>query len=275
MPAAAEKPALPDLVVRCDQGLSMAARAFMLAVPAGARRHGRRILSAEAPLPVYPAGTRLGLEPGGAQLLVHRPSMVPALEADAPALPALRLEALEDFSLPAGRSVLHAHKPGLSLAWIVLSDKGSRGEREDKCGPVILELCRGGMDVGHAQGFIIPDDPPALTALLVHLALEARYDCILTSGGTGVAPRDTAPETTARLLDKRLPGFERAMTNSSLAVTPHGAISRAVAGTLGGALVVNMPGSPKAVRENLAAILPAIPHAIDKLQGDPTDCAQV
>jgi len=145
----------------------------------------------------------------------------------------------------------------------------------DKCGPVILDMCRKAMEVEHAQGFVIPDDPPALKALLARLALEARFDCILTSGGTGVAPRDTAPETTAAMLDKRLPGFERAMTNSSLAVTPHGAISRAVAGTLGNTLVVNMPGSPKAVQENLAAILPAIPHAIAKLQGDPSDCAQV
>lgn len=258
-------PALPPLTLTVPRETSLKSGQTVLAAPAHAP-----LLTRGRP-PLLGAGTLLTA--GAAALKVLGSAWVPPDEADAPMLPALRMEVLADADLAAGPLTLAAAKPGLSLAWIVLSDKGSRGEREDKCGPVILELCRAGMEICHAQGFVIPDDPPALKALLVRLALTDRFDCILTSGGTGVAPRDTAPETTEAVLDKRLPGFERAMTNSSLAVTPHGAISRAVAGTLGPALVINMPGSPKAVKENLAAILPAIPHAVSKLQGDPSDCA--
>jgi len=94
-------------------------------------------------------------------------------------------------------------------------------------------------------------------------------------GGAGLGPRETPPEATPSLIDKRPPGCEAAMLAASLAKTPHGAISRAVAGALGASLIVNLPGSPKAVRENFAAVLPALRHALDKLQGDPADCAAV
>lgn len=113
-----------------------------------------------------------------------------------------------------------------------------------------------------------------LKATLVDCCLFQGFDLVFTTGGTGVGPRDITPEVTLPLLDKRLPGFERAMTQISLAKTPHAMISRAVAGTMGAALVVNLPGSPKAVRENLHAILPALKHAVEKLQGDQRDCGQ-
>jgi molybdenum cofactor synthesis domain-containing protein len=186
----------------------------------------------------------------------------------------LLLEALRDFELPAGELTLTPSREGYAMAWIVLSDKGAAGEREDECGPIIEEAVRKEMRLSHAQGFIIPDDPLSLRALATQLALDFGYDLLLTSGGTGLAPRDLTPEATLALIDKRLEGFERAMTAASLAKTPHGAISRAVAGTMGRSIIVNLPGSPKAVRENLEAVLPAMNHALDKLKGDPGDCAR-
>ncbi len=124
----------------------------------------------------------------------------------------------------------------------------------------------------HAQGFLLADDAPSLRALLLELALGQGYDIICTSGGTGVGPRDITPQTVAPLLDLELPGFATAMMLESLKKTPHAAISRAVCGVLGPSIVITLPGSRKAVLENLAAVLPALPHALDKLHGDPADC---
>jgi molybdenum cofactor synthesis domain-containing protein len=163
---------------------------------------------------------------------------------------------------------------GFSLAWITLSDKGSRGERIDASGPAIRDAAMEAMEVGLARGMIIPDEPELLKAALVDCCLFQGFDLVFTTGGTGVGPRDITPEVTLPLLDKRLPGFERAMTQTSLAKTPHAMISRAVAGTMGLSLVLNLPGSPKAVRENMHAVLPALRHAVEKLQGDSRDCGQ-
>jgi molybdenum cofactor synthesis domain-containing protein len=173
-----------------------------------------------------------------------------------------------------GRHDCTVTRRGFSLAWITLSDKGSRGERVDASGPAIRDMVAGAVEISLARGVIIPDEPSMLKAALVDCCLNQGFDFVFTTGGTGVGPRDITPEVTLPLLDKRLPGFERAMTMASLAKTPHAVISRAVAGTLGNALVVNLPGSPKAVRENLDAILPALRHTVEKLQGDPRDCGQ-
>jgi len=179
----------------------------------------------------------------------------------------------EGHALP-GESLCARARGGFSLAWITLSDKGSRGERVDASGPAIRDAVMGSMDVSLARGMIIPDEPDVLKAALVDCCLFQGFDLVFTTGGTGVGPRDITPEATLPLLDKRLPGFERAMTKISLEKTPHAMISRAVAGTMGSSLVVNLPGSPKAVRENLHAILPALKHAVEKLQGDQRDCGQ-
>lgn len=174
--------------------------------------------------------------------------------------------------LPAGIAELSVSRKGYSLAYITLSDKGAAGEREDQAGPLIAEMVRNALPLSIVQGFLIPDEKDDLQALIIHLAYISGFDLILTTGGTGVGPRDVSPEATLAVIDKRLPGFERAVTATGLAKTPHAMISRAVAGTVGQSVVVNFPGSPKAVRESLEAVIPALAHTVDKLQGDKSDC---
>lgn len=166
-------------------------------------------------------------------------------------------------------------RKGFSLAWITLSDKGFRGERMDASGPVIRNLVAEAMELCLEQGIVIPDDPNVLKHVLVDFCLQQQFDLVLTTGGTGVGPRDITPEVTLSVLDKRLPGFEQAMTTAALEKTPHAVISRAAAGVMGTSLVINLPGSPKAVRENLLSILPTLKHTVEKLQGDEKDCGRL
>ncbi len=168
---------------------------------------------------------------------------------------------------------LTPRREGFALAWITLSDKGSVGERVDSSGPSIEAIIQENLQLSHSQGFILPDEASALRALLTELALGQGYDIICTTGGTGLSPRDVTPEATLAVIDKRLPGFEQCMMQTSLAKTPHAALSRAVVGTIGQSICLNLPGSRKAVDENLRAVVPALKHALDKLQGDTTDCA--
>ena len=184
-----------------------------------------------------------------------------------------RLEALADWGVD-GTIALQGWTAGLSLAWVTLSDKGAAGLRQDASGPRIETLARARLPIGFARGYLLPDEERAIRALLIDLALVQGFDVIVTTGGTGVGPRDVTPEATLAVVEKRLPGFEQAMMTASLAKTPHGAISRAVAGTVGKSLVLNMPGSVKAVTENFEAVLPAVAHCIAKLQGDQVDCGQ-
>ncbi len=170
---------------------------------------------------------------------------------------------------------LKIEKAGYSVAYVTLSDKGAAGLREDKGGPMIAEIISDALPVSAVHGFLIPDEYGDLKSLLMHLAYTSGFDLIITTGGTGVGPRDISPEATLAVVEKRLPGFERAITATSLSKTPHAMISRAVAGTLGDSIIINVPGSPKAVKESLEAVIPAIKHAIDKLQGDPSDCAVI
>jgi molybdenum cofactor synthesis domain-containing protein len=159
----------------------------------------------------------------------------------------------------------------IRTAIITLSDKGSKGEREDESGKVIREMIfRIGADVLHYE--VLPDEQPLISAALTRLADSGAIDLILTTGGTGVAPRDVTPEATREVIDRALPGMAEAMRAESLRKTPHAMISRAVAGIRKQTLIVNLPGSPRAVRENLAVILPALTHAIEKIKGDPSDC---
>jgi len=177
---------------------------------------------------------------------------------------------LED--LPAGRLSAAVCSPQLTAAWVTLSDKGAAGLRTDSSGPAIGEMFRGAFADSHVQGYLLPDEGAALKALLTDLALTQRYDVVFTTGGTGLGPRDVTPEATLAVIEKRLHGFEQAMMAASLCKTPHAVISRAVAGTLGTCIIINMPGSRKAVLENMQAVLPALAHASAKLRGDKADC---
>ncbi len=176
--------------------------------------------------------------------------------------------------LPGSVDGVRVLRRGRSVAWVTLSDKGARGERVDTSGPTIAEMVDATLCTSMIRGFLLPDSWSELKAVLVDLALFQQVDLILTTGGTGVGPRDISPEATLAVIEKRLPGFEQVMTRTSLTKTPHGMISRAVAGTLGNSLIINLPGSPRAVAENLAAVLPAVEHTLAKLQGDSSDCAR-
>jgi molybdopterin adenylyltransferase len=161
----------------------------------------------------------------------------------------------------------------IRTAIITLSDKGSAGEREDESGQIIRELISDlGASAVHYE--ILPDEKSRISETLKRLSDSGNIDLILTTGGTGVAPRDVTPEATLAVIDRELPGMAEAMRAESLKKTPHAMISRAVAGIRNQTLIVNLPGSPKAVRENLAVILPALLHAIEKIKGDPSDCGR-
>jgi molybdopterin adenylyltransferase len=161
----------------------------------------------------------------------------------------------------------------IRTAIITLSDKGSKGERVDESGQVIREMIAS-IDavVNHYE--VLPDVKELIVEELKLLSDSCTVDLIITTGGTGVAPRDVTPEATLAVIDRELPGMAEAMRAESLKKTPHAMISRAVAGIRSQTLIVNLPGSPRAVRENLAVILPALPHTVEKIKGDPSDCAK-
>ncbi len=158
-----------------------------------------------------------------------------------------------------------------SIGILTLSDKGARGEREDVSGARISEMVQSLGQVGRYQ--VIPDDIETITLTLCRWADEVGLDLILTTGGTGLTPRDRTPQATQAVLDYEIPGMAEAMRAASLQKTPHAMLSRALVGVRGQTLIVNLPGSPKAARENLEVLLPALPHALAKLKGDPSDCA--
>jgi molybdenum cofactor synthesis domain-containing protein len=121
---------------------------------------------------------------------------------------------------------------------------------------------------------VVPDEPPPIREVLVRWADRDGLALIVTTGGTGLAPRDVTPQATREALDYEVPGMAEAMRAAGLAKTPHAMLSRGLAGVRGRCLVINLPGSPRAVRENLATVLPALGHALDKLCGDPSECAR-
>jgi molybdopterin adenylyltransferase len=154
----------------------------------------------------------------------------------------------------------------ITVAILTISDRGARGEYEDESGPVIQEMVTGRLGARVTQYEIAPDEIESIKNTLINWADEIGVDLILTTGGTGFAPRDVTPEATKAVIEREAPGLAEAMRAESLKVTPHAMLSRAVAGIRGHTLIVNLPGSPKAVRENLETILPALPHGIELLQ---------
>ena len=165
-----------------------------------------------------------------------------------------------------------AGKEVFSFVVITVSDKGSMGLREDKSGILVSELLK---NKGFVQEdyTVIPDDEKEIREKIKFYADKMNVDLVVTNGGTGVAPRDRTPEATREVLDREIPGMAEAMRSESLQKTPHAMLSRAVCGIRKNTLIVNLPGSPKAAKENLAVIIPALPHAIKKIKGDPTECA--
>lgn len=161
----------------------------------------------------------------------------------------------------------------LRVGIITASDKGSRGEREDLSGPTLAELVQGigGIVVEYV---VLPDDQTLLAEKMRYWADELGLDLILTTGGTGFSQRDVTPEATLAVAERLVPGIAEAMRLESLKVTPKAMLSRAVAVLRKKTLIINMPGSVKAVRECFAVIAPALPHGIQILKGEASECAE-
>ena len=155
---------------------------------------------------------------------------------------------------------------------LTVSDKGSRGERADESGRIIREALQS-LGAGETRYDIVPDERQAIAARLREWS-DAGAALVLTTGGTGLAPRDVTPEATLDVVERVAPGFAEAMRAYGMKQTPAAMLSRAVAGVRGKTLIINMPGSPKAVRECLEAILPALPHAIETVTGQSSECAR-
>ena len=179
---------------------------------------------------------------------------------------------LEGGDVRPGDAITLEKRSLIRAAVLTVSDKGSRGEREDESGAALEELLAG-MGAAVVERAVVPDERDQIAAALVRFADETDANLVLTTGGTGFTARDVTPEATLDVLDRPAPGFAEAMRAGSLAKTPHAMLSRAVSGLRGRTLIINMPGSPRACREQFAMVAPALPHAIEKLLDLGGDCA--
>jgi len=156
---------------------------------------------------------------------------------------------------------------------LTISDKGAKGERQDESGQTI-QKCLDALGIAWVKYDVVPDEKEIISDRLKEWADGDGIDIILTTGGTGLSPRDVTPDATASILDKAVPGITEAMRMESLKKTPMAMLSRAVAGTRKRTLIINLPGSPKAVAECLEVISPALPHAVETLRGEASECAR-
>ncbi len=157
-------------------------------------------------------------------------------------------------------------EPNFKLAILTISDAGAKGERDDSSGDVISEMMA---EAGFSQLYreIVPDERELISEKLAKWSDSGEVDLILTTGGTGLGPRDVTPEATEAIIDLHVPGIGEAIRIQTLKNTPLAMLSRSIAGTRSGCLIINLPGSPKGVRECLEVALPAIPHALEMLKG--------
>ena len=159
----------------------------------------------------------------------------------------------------------------MRAAILTLSDKGSRGERVDESGPALTAwLAARGVQTVHSR--VIADEFEQIVAVLTEWADADAADLILTTGGTGVSPRDVTPEATLQVVERTIPGLGELMRFKSLEKTPMASLSRAVAGIRKQSLIINLPGSPKGALENLEAVWPTLGHAVEKIRGGQEDC---
>lgn len=158
----------------------------------------------------------------------------------------------------------------MTFAIICVSDRCSCGQCQDKSGPLIKEVVS---DLGKTVEYIVvPDEKEEIEKALIYLCDDVKADIVFTTGGTGFAPRDITPEATKAVWDREAPGIAEAIRQKSLAITPKAMLSRAVSGIRKQSLIINLPGSPKAVKESLEFILPVLPHAVEVLSGDTLNC---
>ena len=156
---------------------------------------------------------------------------------------------------------------------LTVSDKVSKGERIYESVGVIKKIVEEKLEARVKKYEVVPDEKGTIIEKLKEM-VDNRIDLIFTTGGTGLSPRDVTPEATREIIEKEVPGIEEAMRMKGLQKTPHSMLSRGVAGVRRGSLIVNLPGSPKAVRESLEVVLPAVPHALDIISGRGGECGK-
>ena len=160
----------------------------------------------------------------------------------------------------------------MRVSVLTASDRCSRGEAEDKSGPLLCGLLRGTAEIVCRR--CVPDDRAAIAAALIEMCDSFHSDVVFTTGGTGFAPRDVTPEATKDVIQREVPGIPEAIRYESLKITPKAMLSRATAGIRGNTLIINLPGSPRAVRESLAVVLPVLDHAVETMSGQTLSCGK-
>ena len=174
-----------------------------------------------------------------------------------------------------GSYMIEYYKKGskiMRIAVLTVSDRCSRKETQDLSGPLISELMQSVCET--AEYKIVPDEREKIADALIDFCDRLQADIVFTTGGTGFAPRDVTPEATEDVIEKRAPGIPEAIRAESLKITPRAMLSRATAGIRGKTLIINLPGSPKAVRESLAVVMPVLEHALETLSGQTLSCGK-